>query len=304
MHLSFSSPSGPPDVDQPCEPSLQAWSPELHLYHMNMTVPCPAEGCSLELLFQHPVQADTLTLWVTYLSMDSSPALFDTEILLEHQKSVHLGPLDTFCDVPLTIKLHVDGKVVGVKVYTFDERMEIDAALLTSQPHSPLCSGCRPVRYQVLREPPFASGLPVVVMHPHRKFTDMWVGQQGFLNHGASWGFGSGFYFLFPCCVFVLFYIPTCPYLEKHSDPRRGFYSKVASLRWTKIFPRKGKMDALIDDVITMIVNKRGPWMICWSPLVAQMVKNPPAVQETWVQSLGQEDPLEKDMATHFSILA
>ncbi|KAB0376892.1 hypothetical protein FD755_011336, partial [Muntiacus reevesi] len=166
---------GPPDVDQPCEPSLQAWSPELHLYHMNMTVPCPAEGCSLELLFQHPVQADTLTLWVTYLSMDSSPALFDTEILLEHQKSVHLGPLDTFCDVPLTIKLHVDGKVMGVKVYTFDERMEIDAALLTSQPHSPLCSGCRPVRYQVLREPPFASGLPVVVMHPHRKFTDMEV---------------------------------------------------------------------------------------------------------------------------------
>ncbi|XP_061239267.1 pappalysin-2 [Bos javanicus] len=163
---------GPPDVDRPCEPSLQAWSPELHLYHMNMTVPCPAEGCSLELLFQHPVQADTLTLWVTYLSMGSSPVLFDTEILLEHQKSVHLGPLDTFCDTPLTIKLHVDGKVVGVKVYTFDERMEIDAALLTSQPHSPLCSGCRPVKYQVLREPPFASGLPVVVTHPLRKFTD------------------------------------------------------------------------------------------------------------------------------------
>ncbi|XP_059988714.1 pappalysin-2 isoform X4 [Lagenorhynchus albirostris] len=166
---------GPPDVDQPCEPSLQAWSPELHLYHMNMTVPCPAEGCSLELLFQHPVQADTLTLWVTYLSMDSSQALFDTEILLEHQESVHLGPLDTFCDTPLTIKLHVDGKVLGVKVYTFDERMEIDAALLTSQPHSPLCSGCRPVRYQVLREPPFASGLPMVVTHPHRKFTDVEV---------------------------------------------------------------------------------------------------------------------------------
>nr|XP_035973072.1 pappalysin-2 isoform X1 [Halichoerus grypus] len=166
---------GPPDVDQPCEPSLQAWSPELHLYHMNMTVPCPAEGCSLELLFQHPVQADTLTLWVTYLSMDSSRALFDTEILLEHQDSVHLGPLDTFCDTPLTIKLHVDGKVSGVKVYTFDERMEIDAALLTSQPHSPLCSGCRPVRYQVLREPPFANGLPMVVTNPHRKFTDVEV---------------------------------------------------------------------------------------------------------------------------------
>ena len=38
--------------------------------------------------------------------------------------------------------------------------------------------------------------------------------------------------------------------------------------------------------------------------LVAQMVKNPPAVQEAQVQSLGQEDPLEKGIATHSSILA
>ena len=34
------------------------------------------------------------------------------------------------------------------------------------------------------------------------------------------------------------------------------------------------------------------------------MVKNLPAIQETWVQSLGQEDPLEKGMVTHSSILA
>ena len=38
--------------------------------------------------------------------------------------------------------------------------------------------------------------------------------------------------------------------------------------------------------------------------LVAQLVKNSPAMQETWVQSLGWEDPLEKGKATHFSILA
>ena len=38
--------------------------------------------------------------------------------------------------------------------------------------------------------------------------------------------------------------------------------------------------------------------------LVAQKVKNPPAIQETWVQSLGQEDPQEKEMATHSSVLA
>ena len=38
--------------------------------------------------------------------------------------------------------------------------------------------------------------------------------------------------------------------------------------------------------------------------LVPQMVKNPPAMQETWVCSLGWEDPLEEVMATHSNILA
>ena len=38
--------------------------------------------------------------------------------------------------------------------------------------------------------------------------------------------------------------------------------------------------------------------------LVAQTVKNLPAMQDIWVQSLGQEDPLEKEMATHSRILA
>ena len=41
-----------------------------------------------------------------------------------------------------------------------------------------------------------------------------------------------------------------------------------------------------------------------WTSLVAQMIKNLPVMKETWVQSLGQEDPLEKEMATHSSILA
>ena len=39
-------------------------------------------------------------------------------------------------------------------------------------------------------------------------------------------------------------------------------------------------------------------------PLLAQMVKNLPAMQETWVRSLGWEDPLAEDMATYSSILA
>ena len=41
-----------------------------------------------------------------------------------------------------------------------------------------------------------------------------------------------------------------------------------------------------------------------WTSFVAQMVKNLPAMKETQVQSLGWEDPLEEEMATHSSILA
>ena len=41
-----------------------------------------------------------------------------------------------------------------------------------------------------------------------------------------------------------------------------------------------------------------------WTSLIAQLVKNPPAVWETWVWSLGWEDPLENGKATHSSILA
>ena len=43
--------------------------------------------------------------------------------------------------------------------------------------------------------------------------------------------------------------------------------------------------------------------MFKWASLVAQLVKNPPAMQETWVQSLGWEDPLKRK-ATYSSILA
>ena len=46
------------------------------------------------------------------------------------------------------------------------------------------------------------------------------------------------------------------------------------------------------------------PLRISWASLVAQLVKNPPTMQETWVQSLGWEDPLEKGKATHSSILS
>ena len=47
------------------------------------------------------------------------------------------------------------------------------------------------------------------------------------------------------------------------------------------------------------------PLQYSWASLVAELVKNLPEMQETWVQSLGQEDPLEEEsMATHSNVLA
>ena len=46
------------------------------------------------------------------------------------------------------------------------------------------------------------------------------------------------------------------------------------------------------------------PLQYSWASLVAQTVKNPPAMKEIWVRSLGWKDPLEKGKATHSSILA
>ena len=50
--------------------------------------------------------------------------------------------------------------------------------------------------------------------------------------------------------------------------------------------------------------SRCGGFSCCRIFPVAQTVKNLPAMQETWVRSLGQEEPLEKEMATHSSTLA
>ena len=54
-----------------------------------------------------------------------------------------------------------------------------------------------------------------------------------------------------------------------------------------------------------MCVHNTFMYMYNWGvSLVAQMVRNLPEMRETWVQSLGGEDPLEKEMATHSRTLA
>ncbi|XP_063795775.1 pappalysin-2 isoform X2 [Pseudophryne corroboree] len=164
---------GPPDVDQPCQPSVQAWSPELHLFNTNMSVPCTLpHGCMLELHFLKPVQPQAITIWITYLSPNLSSSLSDIELVTEHNESLHLGSMEAFCDTPLTIRLTTVKNVARVRIYTFDARMEIDAALLVSMPHDPVCSSCRPIKYRVLRDPPFLRDRHFTKTQTQRFFTD------------------------------------------------------------------------------------------------------------------------------------
>ena len=65
---------------------------------------------------------------------------------------------------------------------------------------------------------------------------------------------------------------------------------------------RYKKKDTMVK--IIYILNNLYVYIYVGASLVAQLVKNPPAMWETWVQSLGWEDPLEKENATHSSILA
>ena len=60
----------------------------------------------------------------------------------------------------------------------------------------------------------------------------------------------------------------------------------------------------LIVTILILPIHEHGIHTQLAASLVAQRLKSLPAMQETWVRSLGREDPLEKEMATHSSILA
>ena len=67
---------------------------------------------------------------------------------------------------------------------------------------------------------------------------------------------------------------------------------------------RKDKLIHINFNTLSLWSGLRLPvYEVWWTSLVAQMVKHLPTMWETWVQSLGQEDLLEKEMATHSSIL-
>ncbi|XP_007474796.2 pappalysin-1 isoform X1 [Monodelphis domestica] len=184
-HWSPREAEGHPDVEQPCKSSVRTWSPNSAVNHHTVPPACPEpQGCYLELEFQYPLIPESLTVWVTLVSTDwdSSGAVNDIKLLTLSGKNISLGPQNIFCDIPLTIKIRdVGEEVYGIQIYTLDEHLEIDAAMLTSIPESPLCRDCKPLKYKVLRDPPFQSDIPIVISNLNRRYIDTE------LNHGSTY---------------------------------------------------------------------------------------------------------------------
>ena len=83
--------------------------------------------------------------------------------------------------------------------------------------------------------------------------------------------------------------------MKERSDSSVGKKKSICSAGDPGLIPGSGRSPAEGIDY---------PLQYSWASLVAQLVKNSPAMRETWVQSLGWEDPLEKGKPTHSSILA
>ncbi|KAM8934565.1 pappalysin-1 [Pelodytes ibericus] len=178
-HWSPREAEGHPDVEQPCETSVRTWSPNSGANQDTVPPTCPEPyGCYLQLEFSHSVIPQSLTIWVTFVNTewDTSGAVVDVKLLMVSGKEISLGPQNIFCDVPLTIKLDktaINEQVFGIQIYTKDNQMEIDAAMISSVPNSPLCAECNPINYKVLRDPPFQVDYSSLVSNMYRRFTDM-----------------------------------------------------------------------------------------------------------------------------------
>lgn len=111
-------------------------------------------------------------LSASYAVVAGNPAISNIELITDTGKSILLGAQHVFCDMPLTLRLDTQGAAVAaIKICTFDEKMEIDAAMLSSGPGSALCTSCQPVLYRIQRQPPF-SGKPPPPPQSQQMFTD------------------------------------------------------------------------------------------------------------------------------------
>ena len=107
------------------------------------------------------------------------------------------------------------------------------------------------------------------------------------------------------------------PFLLNEDTPLYQERHPGTSLDFTVVPPRPPAPDPISHKTLSILLSNHPPdpmpFLFCrcllsdlpnlslpfWASLEAQLVKNPPAMRETWVQSLGWEDPLEKGRATH-----
>uniref|UniRef100_A0A8C5SXM5 Pappalysin 1 n=1 Tax=Laticauda laticaudata TaxID=8630 RepID=A0A8C5SXM5_LATLA len=177
-HWSPRGAEGHPDVEQPCKPDVRTWTPNSAVIKQTVPPACPEpQGCYLQLQFQYPVIPESLTIWVTYVSpeWDSKEAINDIKLLMVGGENISLGPQNFFCDIPMTIRLDMEkmkDEVRGIQIYTLDEQLEIDAAMITSVPQSSQCKKCQPIHYKVSRDPPFQKGPSFLISDLSRSFVD------------------------------------------------------------------------------------------------------------------------------------
>ena len=168
--------TGPPDVEQACEPSVRTWSPNAGTEQGIVGLSeCPLQGCMLQLEFPYPLVPDSLTVWVTFFSPEETalPAIHNILLLTVSGNNISLGPSNVFCDTPLTLKLDIEEEVYGVQFFTMEQHLEIDATLLSSKPDFRLCRHCRPLRYRLLRQPPFTHAPHGLMLNePIRRYID------------------------------------------------------------------------------------------------------------------------------------
>ncbi|XP_051893074.1 pregnancy-associated plasma protein A, pappalysin 1a isoform X3 [Pristis pectinata] len=173
-HWSPREAEGPPDVEQPCENSVRTWSPDAGVDDKTVPPVCPEpQGCYLELEFRYALIPDSLTIWVTFTEGAAHGAVHNIKLLTVNGNEISLGPQNVFCDVPITVRLLVTEEVYAVQIFTLDEHLEIDAAMLTSAPQNTLCRECQPIRYKITRDPPFQEGPTSIVKDLSRKFEDV-----------------------------------------------------------------------------------------------------------------------------------
>ena len=114
---------------------------------------------------------------------------------------------------------------------------------------------------------------------------------------GRSWEAGVDTYTLLTLCIKKGFYFIGLGLLYYAENRRNSSADKESACK-------AGDPGSIPESGRSAREGIGYPLQCSWASLVAQLVKNLPAMLETWTQSLGWEDPLEKGKATHSSILA